>query len=237
MQHKKEMISILIPTFNEVENGFLENILNGFSALANIEVICADGNSNDNTRDIIKKYKVKLVDASQKSRAQRISIGVEHCSNDLILINHPRSLIDIKAIEYLEKNYNKITWGGLTHKFDTEHPLLNFTSWYSNNIRAKINRIIYLDHCIFFKKSKFPNAFPLPPVEIFEDTILSKRLKKYNPIVIPYNSITSSIRFKKNGILKQSIINQFSKACYHLNISDKWLNKIYEKNINLNNKK
>jgi hypothetical protein len=78
---------------------------------------------------------------------------------------------------------------------------------------------------------------PIPDVDIFEDTELSIRLSKVSkPKLIPIKVTTSAIRFSKNGLWKQSLMNQSLKAAYHLGIDPKKMNSLYEKGLSLNSK-
>ncbi|MCB0355773.1 MAG: hypothetical protein KDD40_02140, partial [Bdellovibrionales bacterium] len=130
-------------------------------------------------------------------------------------------------------------WGAFTHKFDLEHPLLNFTSWYSNHVRGDGQGIYYLDHCLFFNKYLLADndKQPVPEVAIFEDTEFCKKLlKKSQPQRINFLATTSSVRFQKNGMFYQSMLNQMLKVGYQLKMSDDFMNRLYEKGLSLNSK-
>lgn len=210
------MLSVVIPTNNETDNPFFMRTLQSLSQFNQIEVICIDK-------------------SDAPSRAERLNIGFQRATGSMILFHHPRSYLDPQGIQFLLENKNKKFWGGFTHKFDVNHPLLKFTSWYSNRIRGQRQGVIYLDHCIFFHRSLWLG--PLPSIEIFEDTILSQNLNRQLPIVIlPFVSETAAIRFTKNGIWWQSFMNQILKLGFHLGISHDKMNRIYERGLNLNSK-
>lgn len=236
----KPVVSVILPTFNEVKTGWLPAILAVFKSLeddARFEFIAVDGNSCDGTKEFLCEVQnMEVVDLEESAtRAKKLNTGIKKASGDIILCHHPRSLLDKTALLSLLELKNKKVWGGFTHQFDQSHPLLKFTSWYSNKIRAK-RGVLYLDHCIFFHKDLFVND-SIPDVSIFEDTELSRIFCKRvgRPVVLSGISETSAIRFVKNGILKQGMTNQFLKLSYHLGISDLKMNRFYEKRTSLNN--
>jgi glycosyltransferase involved in cell wall biosynthesis len=237
----QKFISIIIPTFNEGTNSFYTETLKSLASIPDLELIIVDRSSQDQTQCLAQKYGAKVIKSTNNTRAARLNEGIFAATGKIILLHHPRSKIDTLCIEYLKKNYHNISWGGLIHSFDFEHPLLKFTSWYSNNIRAKMKQILYLDHCIFFRQDLLNLSFKgkkiVPEVDIFEDTLLSFKLQKLgDPTLIPYSSKTSIIRFKKVGIFKQSFLNQVLKLAFVLGYPVKSLNKIYENDLSLNSK-
>lgn len=172
------------------------------------------------------------------SRSERLNIGFHRAKGSVILFHHPRSFMDPSGIGLLIErsldHQRKPFWGGFTHQFAVDHPLLIFTSWYSNRIRSK-RGIIYLDHGIFFDRRLWTRD--LPKVDIFEDTLLSYEFRKScGPEILHHTSTTSAIRFQKNGIFKQALVNQAIKIGFHLRISHAFMNRCYERGLDLNSK-
>lgn len=230
------MLSIIIPTHNEIKSNYIDRILDSLTHLDDVQIIVVDNFSIDGTVDILKKYsKIRLIQTEAASRAARLNLGIKAASSEFILLHHPRSILQAGAIESLISQAPHLDWGGFTHKFDIESPILNFTSWYSNKIRADKKSIFYLDHCIFAKKILFEQVGLIPEVDIFEDTEISLLLREHSPGArLPYISTTSSIRFMANGILKQSFTNQKLKWKYYLKFNHKKMNASYEKGLDLN---
>lgn len=173
-----------------------------------------------------------------KSRAERLNIGFHKSRGSIVLFHHPRSFVEPAGIQQLidlsEMQNREEMWGGFTHQFDKAHWLLKFTSWYSNEIRGKGKGILYLDHCIFFSRELWKQN--IPHVEIFEDTLLSYNfLKKSKPVILPFKSQTSAVRFEKNGLWRQSLMNQVLKIGFFLKVPHTTMNLIYEKGLGLNN--
>jgi glycosyltransferase involved in cell wall biosynthesis len=231
------LLSIIIPTLNESKTGCLSNILSAYEGLQGCEVICVDGGSTDNTVQTINQFETRLVTTNIDSRAGRLNAGIQLAQYNMVLLHHPRSVIDVKGIVSLIDQANTLTWGGFTQQFDLAHPLLVFTSWYSNFIRGDKRGIYYLDHCLFVQKQLLLDVGLVPDLDIFEDTALCLRLnKKVKGIRLPFVSLTSAIRFKTQGIYRQAFKNQYLKWQYYLKRSDKQMNKLYEKGVELNTK-
>jgi glycosyltransferase involved in cell wall biosynthesis len=230
-------LSIIIPSFNEMKNDLFSKSVTEFSKNDRCNLYVVDGGSVDGTLEFLKANNINVVVTTKNSRALRINEGLRIAKHEVVLINHPRSYIDPKGIDYLIENADKFVWGAFTHQFDLNSKVLAFTSWYSNHIRGDLKKIYYLDHCIFLNLKKIKTTIKLPDIDIFEDTALCKMLSKEGRGVrLPYVSTTSAVRFVKNGVLLQSLMNQVLKLGYKLNVSDKIMNKIYEFEINLNSK-
>jgi hypothetical protein len=194
-----------------------------------------DGGSTDDTVSLIEQFNTELITTDISSRAGRLNEGIKQAKFDMVLLHHPRSLMDIEGIKALSKQAAEISWGAFTHQFDVQHPLLSFTSWYSNHIRGDRRGIYYLDHCLFAQKQLLLDVGLFPLIDIFEDTEICLKLnEKAKPIRLPYISQTSAVRFQTKGIYSQALKNQYMKCCYYFSGSDKKMNEQYEKGIELN---
>ncbi len=233
------MISLVLPTYNEMNSGFVQQICESLRDYPEIEKIAVDRSSTDGTVEFLKSKGFQVLTTTANSRAARLNIGIEKSQGQLIVLNHPRSVMPGAAFKFLSSGQFNSQWGGFTHSFDSEHFLLQFTSWYSNFVRRKYFGVLYLDHCLVIRRDlmkKLEKPY-LPEVDIFEDTLLSYKLKKIaSPKLIPIQVKTSSVRFLKNGIWKQAIFNQLLKAAFHLGLDPLKMNALYEKGLGLNSK-
>lgn len=224
-------VSVVLPVHDDAKLGFLPRVLDRLERVPELELVCADS-SNDGTSRLLQGRRAKILRLETRSRGARLQAGIEACSGGLILLHHPRSLVEPEGLRWLAAHAGELSWGGFTHAFDWDHPLLRLTSWYSNNVRAR-RGILYLDHCVFFRRELLTR--PIPPVEIFEDTELSLILRRSGPPrLLPFASTTSAVRFRRNGPLRQFWLNQRLKLEYYRGRSDRAMNESYERGLGLN---
>ena len=231
------MISVILPTFNEIDSGYLGPIMSRLPRLGQAEILAVDGGSTDGTVEFIARHGVEVLSLPGSSRAARMNLGIEQSQGEMLLLHHPRSLIELDDIEAIRTlpDADQLTWGGFTHQFDSDHPLLRFTSWYSNHVRCDRSGIVYLDHCVFLSRAIKQSGIKIPDVDIFEDTELSKLLLGFGrPVRLAAVARTSAIRFKRNGLWRQAFLNQLMKIAYHLHLPPDRLNRLYEKGLHLN---
>lgn len=233
-------ISVVIPVKEEMKLLFHRKIIESYQSFPNCELLWVLGPNDDGTYQDLLNEKQRVLKTNSNSRAERINIGIKETQNDLVLLNHPRSFLSHEAIATLSEIdcSGGGIWGGFNHAFyQSDHFALKFTSFYSNRIRFDMTGIVYLDHCIFFTKDIISeqDPEPVPLVDIFEDTLFSKKLRKQvAPLRIQETSYTSPIRFISNGIFKQSLMNQKLKLKHILGFSATKMNQDYEKNLSLN---
>lgn len=100
-------VSVVIPCRNE-ENHIgkcLQSIIDQSYGIDNIEAMVCDGNSNDNTQDIIKEYNIKypqiqLVVNEKKVAPTAMNLGIKAAHGEIIVI--------FGAHAYMDKDYIKI---------------------------------------------------------------------------------------------------------------------------------
>lgn len=231
------MITVVLSAFNEINNAIFWNNVRELDG--HCQLIVVDGGSSDGTQARLCELGVPYLLAENSNRGKRFNLGISQSTGQIILLVHPRSLIHHTTLLSLEKfNGKRRLWGAFTHSFDDDHLLFQFTSWYSNFVRGDLRGIYYLDHCLFFSEDLKDQALFPEDTEIFEDTIFCRNLRKLSkPIRLPNKVVTSSIRFRRNGLLRQAVLNQVLKVMFFCGASQHSMNKAYEKGLSLNMKK
>jgi hypothetical protein len=227
------MLSVVWPVYKD--SLYFDEIINTYqqAELGKHEILVVGEGLSTEQVQALDTINAKYLEVTAATRAERLQVGIDHAKGEIILLQHPRSVIEVEGMEALARMTDKI-WGGFYHRFDDEHGLLKFTSFWSNQVRRRTQKILYLDHCIFFHRDLW-HDYTIPPIDVFEDSEISKHLAQSGaPVLLPYESTTSAVRFQKNGYARQSLMNQIMKLGYWLNVSPERMNKIYEKGLNLN---
>ncbi len=234
------MISIILPCLNELRHGYLSRILANLDAQAGEkEVIAVVSPSRDDTAVVLHDWPgVTVIEADVRNRAQRLSVGIAASQGRAVLLHHPATLLPPEtALRQIETAIADphVTWGGFHHRFDWDHGLLRFTSWYSNQVRSRWGQILYLDHCIFARRDLLQSVGGVPDMDIFEDTALSQKLQQFGPpTLLPGTVTTSARRFRQQGVYRQAWLNQQLKIMYHLGQSPEAMNRLYERHSQIN---
>ncbi|BBC24468.1 glycosyltransferase [Pseudanabaena sp. ABRG5-3] len=238
--------SVILPCFQEIRHGYLDRILtNLVEQSGDKEIIAVVSASDDGTEQVLKTYAAKCSDfyvvrSPARNRAQRLNDGIAISTGEIILLHHPATLLPEKnALKLIEQTLGSersdYAWGAFQHSFDDPHWLLRFTSWYSDNVRVKQKGVVYLDHCPFVDRQVLAQVGNIPELDIFEDTVLSDRLRQFSkPVLAQGKVITSARRFQQRGIYRHAMLNQLLKACYHFKIDPTWLNRLYEQKAGIN---
>ncbi len=229
-------LSIIYPVQSLHTDVFVEKAIKSYNANCKkpefLQHIVISSEPEDKSFELAEVRIVKT-----QSRGSRLNAGIPLAESSLLLFHHPRSVLDPEGIDFLVDNSEELQWGAFHHQFDKDHWGLRFTSWYSNNIRGRVNGIYYLDHCLFAQKPLVLKAGSFPEVDIFEDTVFCQRMNRVGfPQKLPFCSVTSAVRFSNNGFWKQSLLNQKLKWNFYFRKDHEEMNQEYEKELNLNSK-
>lgn len=227
----------LFSIINESENQYFWENLDLLREMGQTMVV-VDGGSTDSTKTELARRNITFHSVPDSTRGQRFDFATKQTEASVLIFVHPRTKISEEVIRSMNHEpINEYAWGAFTHSFDSKEVILQFTSWWSNYIRGDLRGIYYLDHVLWARKSVLIEAGGFPADAIFEDTIFCERLLALGPpIRLPQVTVTSSVRFKRNGLAKQIVINQLAKLRYYLRQDNSSINRSYEKGFDLNGK-
>ncbi len=203
------MLSIIIPTHNE-EN-YLPKLLDSIKkqTYKNYEIIVADGNSEDKTRHIGKKYGCKIVQDGGLGPGIGRNIGVKAAKGDILLFLDADSII---GCDYLKKSLDAFEKRELdiagSYIYPSTRRIVDWVFLGTFNFWCFISQLFYPHACgtgIFCRKRLHNRVLGFDEtIKTAEDMDYVNRCSKYGKFRLLRNSkiIYSMRRYENEGRLK-----------------------------------
>ncbi len=225
-------VHIVIPVLNEYQ--IIRNNLGCLNRLSTrVPVIFVDGNSCDNSADLLADNDFNVVTTSVTGRGAQLCAGVRQLPSEcraVIFLHVDTRLPD--NFDYMIKSaLNQSVWGHFTVKLDSDRLRLRIIQLMMN-LRSKISGIATGDQAIFVDRSIVTDYLAdLEQHPLMEDIYLSKTLKNnHGPAsVINQPVITSPRYWIKNGILKSVLKMWKFRLLYYFGHSPRSLYQQYYK--------
>ena len=220
------MVSVIIPTYNEekIIGNLLSKLTSGGSFA---QIIVSDGCSTDSTAKKASGFNVKLL-VTQKQRARQLNEAAKIAKGQILVFLYADCYIEPKAIDDITKAIEKGYLGGcLSQKINSNNKIFKIIAE-SGNLRARFSRIFYGDQVIFVRRDKFFELGGFDEVDIFDDVLFSRKLRRAGKtLALKTPVVCSARRWQKQGVIKTTIINWIITCGFLLNVSTKVLKKIY----------
>jgi rSAM/selenodomain-associated transferase 2/rSAM/selenodomain-associated transferase 1 len=221
-------VSVIIPTYNEADN--IKATLATLRSTERIEVIVADGGSDDGTAEIAAAHGARVLSAP-RGRAHQMNAGAKAAKSDLLIFLHADTLLPPGFDDAVHRALDEpgVVAGAFEFRVDeTTHGLRfieRLTNW-----RSRRFQMPYGDQAIFVKASTFHEAGGFKEIPLMEDFDFIRRLKRRGRIVtLPLPAVTSGRRWKKLGVIRTTMINQIVIVGYCLGIPAQRLVRLYRR--------
>jgi rSAM/selenodomain-associated transferase 2 len=233
------MISVIIPVLNEAATILsLLDYISINSSVKNIsEIIVVDGGSHDNTSQLVDLYaensilNIRVI-SSEKGRARQMNVAAGAARGSILYFLHadsfPPNSFDELIISEIKKGN---TAGCFRMRFDTNHPLLKFSQWFTQ-FNFKFFRggdqSLFIENKLFGQMNGYDEQYV-----IYEDCeFISRLYRDYSFTIIPDYIITSARKYDEIGTWKL----QYHFAVIHfkrsLGLSAEKLHQYYQRHIN-----
>ncbi len=219
-------LSIIIPTLNEAS--VIRAAVERAWRLNPCEVIVSDGGSRDGTTGLANDAGAVVVTGSA-GRGLQLNAGAAVATGDLLLFLHADTWLDPAAATQLADALaeSRIQWGAFRQRIDA-------TGWRyraleaGNAWRARRWRTPYGDQAMFVCRSVFDRVGKFPEQPIMEDVDLSRRLRRLSPPELLSGPVhISARRWKRNGVVRQTVQNWTLLALWRLGFSPTTLLRWY----------
>lgn len=221
--------SVVIPTLNEatiIEQQIIQIRRLNKSA----EIIVADGGSSDETVQLAEKHRAKVIH-SRAGRGTQLRTGAEAASGDILVFLHADTVLPGDAFnvmtDFFSRGKNLIATFRI--HFYPPYLILRMISSFT-----RFDTIItkFGDQSIVIKRSFYDHIGGFPDYPLFEDIYLLENARKHTSIrSLPSYVISSSRRFKRNGVARQLIWNAWLVLLYYAGWSPDKLSEMYRRKL------
>lgn len=207
----------------------LKSILGQLQRLStSLDVVVADGDRSDATRDICRGYGATWV-PSPRGRGAQMNRGASMSNGDILWFLHADSIVhpsSLAAIESVMKDRRK-AGGAFRFRLHQRHwyaPLLDFGVWF----RSRGLKLPYGDQGFFVRRSVFDSIGGYEEIPFLEDVRFASRLREYGgPVILPVTIGVSARRWERDGFLYSTARNWLIVMAYSLGASPERLANWY----------
>lgn len=226
-----QKISVIIPALNEkahIEKG-ISDVLEGF----NVECLVADGGSDDGTSDLAQKAGA-LVCRSRPGRARQMNAGAAQASGDILLFLHADCRLPKSWDTHVRRALKRpeVALGAFRFSMDEKSPGFSLISW-GTNLRSRWFKRPYGDQGLFLRRELFERMGRFAEIPIMEDVEMVRKARREGKVVTLNQSlITSARRWKKQGLLRTTLYNQYVLLAASAGVDPEELNRAYRQGRN-----
>lgn len=221
-------ISIIIPTLNEED--FIGKTLYRLQHRKNCEVIIVDGGSSDATLKLAQDAGCMTI-SSDKGRAKQMNLGAAVSTGEVLLFLHADTLLPHNFSELILEAVNRpnMAAGAFSLAIDSPAKSLEAIARLAN-LRSRVLHLPYGDQALFTHRTMFTTIGGFQEMEIMEDFVFIKMMKRQGKIIIlPECATTSARRWQNMGIVQTTLINQLIVCGYGLGVPSVILAKWYRR--------
>ena len=167
-------LSVIIPTWQEAAR--ITQSVRAALAIGD-EVIVADGGSPDCTAELARAAGARIVIAD-KGRGAQLHAGALAARHDTLLFLHANVQLPSGARAAIAAALasEEVQGGNFYLRFTPETPAARLFTW-ANHQRRRWLRVYYGDSALFIRRSVYEQLEGFPPLPIFEDYELVRRLE------------------------------------------------------------
>jgi rSAM/selenodomain-associated transferase 2 len=199
-------VSIIIPALNEA--AVISRAIQRANEAKPHEVIVVDGGSSDRTREVAAREECRVF-PSPKGRARQQNLGARKARGDVLLFLHADNWLVPAGLQQIDRVLNnpRILGGVFQHHIEASGLMYRIIER-GNTMRARTLRIAYGDQGIFIRRETFWRIGGFPEVQLMEDLLLIRKLRRISPLaILPGPLYVSARRWEQHGPVRQTLRN------------------------------
>jgi rSAM/selenodomain-associated transferase 2 len=225
-------ISVIIPTYNEAAGiGALVSYLQQNLADTPHEILVADGQSTDETREKAEAAGAKVLQCPEKGRGRQMNYGAKIATGELLYFLHADTFPPANFFAAISNGLAQgADCGCFRLGFDLDHWFLNLNAWFT---RFNVRYFRWGDQSLFIRREVFEAVGGFRnDLKVMEDQELVIRLlQKYRFKVLPFAVRTSARKYQENGVIKLQLIFTTLQIMYHFGASQEQILGLYRRLI------
>jgi rSAM/selenodomain-associated transferase 2/rSAM/selenodomain-associated transferase 1 len=210
-------VSVIVPSLNEER--YIGATLATLARGRDVEVIVADGGSEDGTVEIARAAGARIV-AAARGRALQANAGAEAASGDLLLFVHADTRLPWgydDAVRHAMADQRNAA-GAFRFCIDGPGAALRIIEAVTN-VRSRRLQMPYGDQGLFMRASVFDRLGGFRPLPVMEDFELVRRLRNEGRIVTFFSPAPTSERiWRRLGPWRTTAVHQVMIAGYTLGV-------------------
>lgn len=198
-------LSVIIPAVNE-EAAIGAAIASAWEA-GGAEVIVADGGSQDRTREIAEQAECRVVQVP-RGRARQQNAAAALATGDALLFLHADNQLGAKIVDQVAAALSdpRIVGGAFRQRIAAPGLRFRWLEW-GNAWRARW-QLPFGDQGLFVRSDLFRTVGGFPEVQLMEDVLLARRLRRHGRLrLLPGPIHVSARRWQKQGVVRQTLRN------------------------------
>lgn len=222
-------ISVIIPTLNEADAiPFAINRLQGLADV-DLEIIVADGGSEDNTAELARECGVTVIQCN-RGRGQQMNAGAAMASGNVLMFLHSDTRL---PVDFSTQIRNVLRDGNAAGAFRLS---IDHKSWllriveYATNARSRWLQMPYGDQAIFVSAAVFFSLEGFRNIPLMEDFEFCLRLRRIGGISLAQSCVvTSARRWQRFGVVRTTLMNWACVIAFCAGVSPERLARWYRR--------
>ncbi len=221
-------ISVIIPALNEAAT--IESTIQSARQGDPLEIMVADGGSEDGTMDEAQQYADRVI-ACPQGRAHQMNAGAEIAQGDCLLFLHADTILPDGYERYIRDTLfdDRNVCGAFQLRIEGDFRGRRFVEAMTS-FRSRWLAMPYGDQALFIRSEDFRRMAGFKDMAIMEDYDFIRRARRLGSIVTVEAFVsTSGRRWERLGVLRTTVINQMMIAGYHVGVSPRKLAEYYRR--------